>query len=355
MLNHKLFFFFCFFLLSLFSLHAEAKNNFTLPTDTIKLLFAGDTHFVWGVEDVINEGISPIENLLPIFENVHFRALNIETVFSLNSKSLVGRAYVFNSSIKNIEFLRKLKINLGFLGNNHTYDHGEKGLLETIENLKNHQIPTIGAGKNIEEALTPYVINIENISFAFFSISLIGLNDDIANIKKGGIATYNKLLLNKILETRKKVNYIFVSIHWGKEYQPIISNEQRTIAKTLIDNGVNFIIGHHTHIPQSIVVNQNNAVLYSLGNFLFGSSNYFQSNNILAIFHFNPKSKQFLGIEIIPISGINRKNHFKISVLDKKESLKLFKELYVLSQKEQANQKVFINIQMNRLFFSALD
>lgn len=355
MFFRKILFSFClsaFFPLFLFS---QENKNFTLPTDTIKLLFAGDTHFVWGVDDILKEGNSPIEKILPIFENVHFRAVNIETVFTTNEKPLIGRSYVFNSPIKSIEILTQLKINLGFLGNNHTYDYGIKGLLETIENLKKFQIHSIGAGRNIEEALTPYITNIDSLNFAFFSISLIVYNDDIATRQKPGVATLHKILFNKILEIRKKVDYIFVSIHWGKEYQNKISDEQKNISKMLLNYGVNFIVGHHPHIPQAIVVNRNSAILYSLGNFLFGSMNYFQTNNILAIFHFDPKTKQFLGIEIVPITGINRKYNFKINVLDKEESLELFKEIYVLSKKEQPNQKVYTNIQMNRLFFSALD
>ncbi|MFN3604090.1 MAG: CapA family protein [Leptonema sp. (in: bacteria)] len=339
-------------------LSSERNQNFFLPKDSIKLLFGGDTHFVWGVQDVQKQEISPLllERILPLLESVDFRALNIETTFTEDSKSLLGRTYVFNSSPKNLEILKKIKLNLGFLANNHTYDYGEKGLLDTIENFKKYDIATIGAGANIEEALKPFLITIGGIRFAFFAISTIsGSKNDYADMNKPGIAGYNERFIKDIKAVRSKVDYLFLSIHWGQEYRPIVSESQRNMAKLLLNNGVNFIIGHHPHIPQAIDVKNDSAIIYSLGNFLFGSTNYFQNHNILTTFHFDSKSKKFLGVEVIPITGKNRKSKFNIEILDKEESLKFFQEIYVLSIKENINQKIYVTKEINRLFFSALD
>lgn len=343
-----------FYTMNLFS---EKSENFVLPKDSIKLLFGGDTHFVWGVEDLQKQKkLSPIENIIPIFERVDFRALNIETVFSESAQPLNRKTYVFNSSPNNLELLKKLKIDLAFLGNNHSFDYGEKGLSETLENFKKNNIPIIGAGINIEEATKPFLINLKEIKFAFFSISQIASSkDDFADSKKSGIAKYDENFIKKIKEIKNQVDFIFVSIHWGNEYNPKISEQQKNLAKNLMKNGVNFIIGHHPHIPQAIDIKQNSGIIYSLGNFLFGSTNYFQNNNILAIFHFSLDKKKFIGVEIIPITGINRKYQFQVSTLNKEESLKLFKEIYVLSKLENPNQKILINQKSNRLFFIAED
>lgn len=339
------------------NLFPEKNQNFVLPSDTIKLLFGGDTHFVWGVEDLQKlKQSSPIEKIIPIFESVDFRALNIESAFSENAQPLNGKTYVFNSSPYNLELLKKLKINLGFLGNNHSYDYGEKGLFETISNFKKNNIPTIGAGMNLEDATKPFLINLKEIKFAFFSVSLIAsLKEEFADLKKPGVAKYDENFIKKIKEIKNQVDFIFVSIHWGNEYNPKISEQQKNLAKNLIKNGVNFIIGHHPHIPQAIDVKRNSGIIYSLGNFLFGSTNYFQNNNILAIFHFELDKKKFIGVEIIPITGINRKYQFQVSTLNKDESLKLFKEIYVLSKLENPNQTILINQKLNRLFFIAED
>ena len=47
---------------------------------------------------------------------------------------------------------------------------------------------------------------------------------------------------------------------------------QRTLGKQLIDAGADLVIGSHPHVLQGIEYYQGKPIVYSLGNFIFGSS-----------------------------------------------------------------------------------
>ena len=338
-------------------LYSDSIETIYLPQDTLTIAFGGDTHFVWGISELQKkEGLtSPIERILPFFSRYDFRVLNIETVIANNGKSKNKKNYVFQSDPENLQTLKELKLDLAILGNNHTYDLKDEGLKEMLDWFKKYEIPTIGAGLNLQESIKPYTIEIKNIKFAFFSLTLINPKEDYADNNKPGVANLNPMLYQEINKIRTTVDYIFLSIHWGQEYNPFISKDQKNLVQQLFKRGVNFIVGHHPHIPQAVEVYSNNGVVYSLGNFLFGSAHYLQEENIVAVFHFDPNTKKFLGIEIYPITGKYRKYGYKIDEPSDEDKEKLFKGLYYLSKKENPRLNIFISKNKKSLFFKAQD
>jgi poly-gamma-glutamate synthesis protein (capsule biosynthesis protein) len=85
------------------------------------------------------------------------------------------------------------------------------------------------------------------------------------------------------------------------EYSPYPTEEQRKAAKYLVGAGYKVILGHHPHVPQGIEVFPNGIVIYSLGNFLFGSKNQYLKHNITAVLHF--EKEKLLAVEVIPVFG----------------------------------------------------
>jgi len=62
------------------------------------------------------------------------------------------------------------------------------------------------------------------------------------------------------------VDILIVSLHWGVEESFEVLPEQREFAHSLIDNGVDVILGHHPHQFQGIEIYKGKPVFYSLGN-----------------------------------------------------------------------------------------
>ena len=73
-----------------------------------------------------------------------------------------------------------------------------------------------------------------------------------------------------IKETRKKVDYLIVSIHWGVEYSHKANQKMQVEpAHEFVDAGADLVIGHHPHVVQNFEIYKGKFVFYSLGNFVF--------------------------------------------------------------------------------------
>lgn len=71
-----------------------------------------------------------------------------------------------------------------------------------------------------------------------------------------------------ILAVRDKVDILIVAMHWGNEYQQIASEQQKEQAKFLADNGVDIVLGNHSHSIQPWEKIGDTIVFYSHGNFI---------------------------------------------------------------------------------------
>ena len=63
---------------------------------------------------------------------------------------------------------------------------------------------------------------------------------------------------------------VVVLPHWGIEYELTERAPQRELAKFLLDNGADAVIGGHPHVIQPMHRTGDGAVVYSMGNFVSG-------------------------------------------------------------------------------------
>ena len=76
-------------------------------------------------------------------------------------------------------------------------------------------------------------------------------------------------VLKDIKAVRDKVDVLIVAMHWGTEYNTGITDTQKEQAKFLGDNGVDIILGNHSHcIEPWEWIDEDTIVFYSFGNFI---------------------------------------------------------------------------------------
>src|SRR5829696_2637022 len=63
-------------------------------------------------------------------------------------------------------------------------------------------------------------------------------------------------------------------VHWGENYSTVTS-KQRRLAASFAQAGYDLVIGHHPHVQQEVELIDGMPVIYSLGNFTFGSEGRF--------------------------------------------------------------------------------
>ncbi|MBL0954633.1 MAG: CapA family protein [Leptospira sp.] len=273
-------------------------------TNSTKLWFGGDVMFNWGVRDSMRseDVFFPFRSFFRYLDQFDFRFINLETPILHKAPTADQRkSYVFYGERRDLTVLRALGINGVFLGNNHTMDFGENGLFETLDLLDEFKILHTGAGKNTDHALLPILVKKGNTEFRLFSFSDTGETRLFSGTNSPGAAYFRVATAERIIKKTKPGQVNVLSVHWGVEYNPTPMDTERNAAKYLVNAGYKVIIGHHPHVPQGIEVFPKGIVVYSLGNFFFGSKNQYLKHNISVVTHFD--GDKLLFVEVIPVFG----------------------------------------------------
>jgi poly-gamma-glutamate synthesis protein (capsule biosynthesis protein) len=186
------------------------------------------------------------------------------------------------------------------LASNHAMDWGPDAMLDTLELFRRRGIHAIGAGRNLEEARTPAIVERNGVKVAFLAYCSILREGYAAAPKKAGIAplrahTYYEAfdyqpgvpprvvtvpyeedlagMVQDIRAAKREAHAVVVSLHWGIHFIPrVIADYQPAAARAAFEAGADLILGHHAHAPKAIGVHDGKVCFYSLSNFIMSST-----------------------------------------------------------------------------------
>lgn len=222
---------------------------------------------------------------------------NLETSVSERGSALQGKSYTFRSSPKIIKILKKNRVKIVSIGNNHTLDYGVTAFKDTIKNLKKNGIGFSGGALNKSESnIFPYtVINGKKIGFLAFSRVVPNTNWHLKEDRAGIMGIYpfqEKEAFELIKSAKKKCDILIVSLHCGKERSLYPSAEEKRLTRKVADSGADIVMGHHTHTVQEYEYYKGKPIFYSLGNFVFTNSFRKECNKtVMAVLTINEKGK----------------------------------------------------------------
>ena len=179
---------------------------------------------------------------------------------------------------KHLHFLKTDNLHMYYLmiNNNHVFDYGLQGFLDSLAALKEAGIGTSGVGKNLKEASEFFITEIRGQKIAILSVGNFPKEQtgfDGANVaateEKAGILWKNEKIYEDIKSLKSQGMLIVVCVHDGFEYNFVPSKAQRSVAEKLIDAGASLVLESHTHILQPIEWYKNGIIAYGLGNFIF--------------------------------------------------------------------------------------
>ncbi len=239
---------------------------------------------------------------------------NLETPLTDSNHGLdKERKIVLKAEPESVVALTDAGINLISLSNNHILDYYEKGLFDTMELLDKNGIKHAGAGRNIEEARTPAIIEKNGLKTAllayttFAELTYAGKpyqNFAAGPEKSGLVRDRYETIREDILKIRDQVDLVAVSMHWGVEDSFKVTNEQKELAHKLIDDGADMILGHHPHQFQGIELYKGKPILYSMGNFLFDQND--PENMESFIIDMKYKGAELTEFSALPVRIINK-------------------------------------------------
>ncbi|MCS4086129.1 poly-gamma-glutamate synthesis protein (capsule biosynthesis protein) [Salinibacter ruber] len=152
------------------------------------------------------------------------------------------------------------------LSNNHSMDFGLKGLEETIDYCASQGVSTFGADVNSRSARQPLIVERDGITIGIFGRCEKQFGS--AFNKRGGVATVDPTIYERIRQLEQKVDLVIVSLHGGSELSPWPFPAWRDRCRALVDAGASVVHGHHAHIPQGYESYRQGLIFYGLGNLL---------------------------------------------------------------------------------------
>jgi poly-gamma-glutamate synthesis protein (capsule biosynthesis protein) len=194
---------------------------------------------------------------------------NMECAISGQGEPL-NKNYRFRIDPSVIDGIKKSGFNVFCLANNHTFDYGEKAMLDTKRVLETNGFVTVGLGKTRQESAQARIIVKKGIKFAVLAY-VNPVIEGVRHSKNFPGPAYMDLgtIVSEIKQVRAKVDYVIVSLHWGAEYSFSPTADQQKIAYKIIDAGADLILGHHPHVMQTIEKYKDKYIVYSMGNFIF--------------------------------------------------------------------------------------
>jgi poly-gamma-glutamate synthesis protein (capsule biosynthesis protein) len=158
--------------------------------------------------------------------------------------------------VENLITLTELNVQFASLANNHALDFGRSGYENTVHNLDMIGIKAFGHPTVFSAESAVYVQSGDYVIALVGIHTLFGVPDE---------AQVERVLA--AIKARSDIQIAYV--HWGPEYRLTHAPPQAQFAATLVEHGVDAIIGHHPHVTQDVQLVGDVPVFYSLGNFIF--------------------------------------------------------------------------------------
>ncbi len=174
-------------------------------------------------------------DVTPLFRDADLVFGNLETpVAPITGEA--GKPYLFNAPASLPDALRRSGFHVLSTANNHAYDQGTLGLVETQSQLEAASLVSLGSGRDQSRAQTLHILERNGIRIAFLAWTDL-LNRSLNQAGKGPWVSRleEAQSLEAVRMARLQADAVVVSVHWGKEDQHVPSERQRLMAARLFE------------------------------------------------------------------------------------------------------------------------
>lgn len=244
------------------------------------------------------------EKIMDRIANANYRMYNLEVPLSDDLFPIKKCGPNLSATEQTITGILKLKPDLLGLANNHVMDQGCEGFRKTISLLKKNGVAFCGAGENLEEAITPYIITEGEIKIGVYACAEHEFT--IAGENYPGANPYEPLVsFDHVHNLKKKCDYVIVLYHGGKEFYRYPSPKLQAVCRKFADVGADIIVCQHSHCVGCREEYHGAEIIYGQGNFIFDrASDEFWDSGLLVEVAIDENGKS---VDYIPIEKQNGK------------------------------------------------
>ena len=263
--------------------------TFAQDSTKLSLLFIGDimqhdTQIAAAFDEITGKhNYDPcFENVKPVFESADMTIGNLE--LSLGGPPYKGYP-AFSAPDELVHTLINSGVDVLVTANNHCLDRGKKGLQRTIAVLDTLQIPHTGTFVDSAHRANTYPLVLEKNGIRFSLLNYTYGTNGI-QVTKPNIVNYidtTTIAADIIKAKEQQPDLIITFFHWGDEYQRMPNKTQKSLAEFCFKKGVKLVIGAHPHVlqPMEWRKEDDQLVVYSLGNFVSGQSSRYKNGGAM--------------------------------------------------------------------------
>jgi poly-gamma-glutamate capsule biosynthesis protein CapA/YwtB (metallophosphatase superfamily) len=255
---------------------AAETQDCAAPCDLYEIVWAGDILLGDAAQPFLDEfGYEwPFEEVEGLLEGDYVIGNAEGPITELTEHYNPDQEFHYNADPQSAEALAGAGFDALGVANNHTLDRGPEGAIDTIEHLEEVGIEAFGAGRDGDEAEAPLLIETPHGLLAVFAFT-----EDVhgyAGRDEPGPAILDDESIERAVGRAEAegADWLVAYVHWGENYADL-SRFQLAFAPALARAGFDLVVGHHAHVPQTVTTVEGAPVIYSLGNFVFGTPGRF--------------------------------------------------------------------------------
>lgn len=247
----------------------------------LTVVWVGDTMVGDAAETFAREKgyLQPFVNVSSLLDGDVVIANHEAPITALRAPFNPEKLYSYAADPASAKALRTAGITVLGLANNHVMDMGPAGLADTIAHGGQAGLMCVGAGADDTQAERPLLLDNGSVTVGVVALAKGYGSSITAGRDRAGTVALSEASIARgyALSKQAGADYVVGFVHWGENYEPQILEEQRRAAREFASAGYDLVVGHGPHIPQRAEVVDGMPVVYSLGNFVFGTPGSFDT------------------------------------------------------------------------------
>jgi poly-gamma-glutamate capsule biosynthesis protein CapA/YwtB (metallophosphatase superfamily) len=241
------------------------------------LALTGDVMLGRGVNETLRAARpeEPWGDVLPLLHSADLRIINLECAITGHERpwSRTPKVFHFRADPPAVDVLRAARVDACSLANNHTLDFEERGLLDTLAHLEAAGIGCAGAGRNLEEAARPALLEGGAALVAFTDNEppfAAGPEEPGTNYLPVSLEPGVMRRIDEAIGAAREAGArtVVFSNHWGPNMVERPREVFRRFARAVVDRGADVYYGHSAHVFQGVEIYRGKPILYDTGDFI---------------------------------------------------------------------------------------
>ena len=237
-----------------------------------------------------------------LFENKDLVFANIECAITESENRIAKFGPNLKAPTETAEMLKELGVTVCGFSNNHIFDFGKEGAIDSINAVTAAGLDYTGFGENLEDSRKNYVYEKDGETVCI--IAVCEHEYSYALEDRMGSRPYDEYdTMEDIRAAKAKYDRVLVMYHGGKEHCRYPSPRLRKLCQAMAKNGADLVLCQHTHCIGTYEQFEGCHILYGQGNFQFNNIVGLPSWDSLLAVEYDTKSHEITFTPIVNVDA----------------------------------------------------